>query len=117
MTRGHLDRIRGEINEERFFAIFERNRSLIPSWIFSIVKASKYQDAKGIDYIIETDIGRLYIQIKSSEGLIIKYKHKKGTKSQNLILLEINNKKSDNQILQNFISQANHLKKRFRPDL
>jgi hypothetical protein len=40
--------------------------NLLPYWFYKIFKATKEQDSKGIDFIVLTDIGKIFLQIKSS---------------------------------------------------
>ena len=41
--------------------------SSLPAWIRSTRKATKEEDARGIDFVIETDKGTVYLQVKSSK--------------------------------------------------
>jgi hypothetical protein len=39
-----------------------------PAWIRSFRKATKEEDAAGIDVVVESDVGKLFVQVKSSRG-------------------------------------------------
>ncbi len=60
---GQLDNERGRRNEERALdAVTTANLS----WIRSARLATREEDARGIDLVLETDVGGLFFQIKSS---------------------------------------------------
>jgi hypothetical protein len=40
----------------------------VPEWFVGFEKATKAQDAEGIDFILRTTNGDVYLQVKSSEG-------------------------------------------------
>jgi hypothetical protein len=39
-----------------------------PEWIRSVRKATKTEDRAGIDVVVESDVGKLFVQVKSSRG-------------------------------------------------
>ena len=39
-----------------------------PEWIRSVRKATKDEDHHGIDVVVESDVGKLFVQVKSSRG-------------------------------------------------
>lgn len=47
--------------------------SELPVWIRSTRKATKEEDAQGIDFVIETDKGAVYLQVKSSKAAAEKF--------------------------------------------
>lgn len=67
---------KGRRTEDRFFEAMEVSfvkKMLV--WVFDVCRASQKEDAKGIDAVIATDVGKLFIQIKSSEAGAIKFRN------------------------------------------
>jgi len=48
---------------------------LVRSWLRSARKATPDEDGRGIDIVVETTIGPLYLQIKSSLGAARSFRH------------------------------------------
>lgn len=57
---------RGKQNEDRAVILINQLEEK-PSWLRLAKKASQEQDQRGIDLIMVTDVGELYIQLKSSQ--------------------------------------------------
>lgn len=74
---GHVSNEKGAKNEQRVLDAFATNR---PNWIDSVEPASKKQDNRGIDIVFNSDVGKLYLQVKSS---IAGKKHFKRTQEEN----------------------------------
>lgn len=73
---GNFGNERGRRNEDRFFeAMGVSSVEEVPRWVFGIRRASAKEDSRGIDAIIITDVGKLFIQIKSSEAGATKFKN------------------------------------------
>lgn len=57
---------RGTRSEERVLhALSPEHR---PAWMRDVCKATAEQDHRGIDIVLKSDVGDLYIQVKSSRG-------------------------------------------------
>jgi hypothetical protein len=55
---------RGRVNEVRVLeALALPSR---PAWMRSFRKASEEEDRAGIDVVVESDVGKLFVQVKSS---------------------------------------------------
>ncbi|MEK7642866.1 MAG: hypothetical protein AAB372_00210 [Patescibacteria group bacterium] len=65
---GSMGRERGGQRENRFLAVFREHPRDAPEWFRGVERASRELDRKGIDAIIYTDVGKIFIQIKSSQG-------------------------------------------------
>ncbi|HEY1691121.1 MAG TPA: hypothetical protein VGG39_03115 [Polyangiaceae bacterium] len=39
-----------------------------PEWMRSVRPATKEEDRAGIDVVVESDVGKLFVQVKSSQG-------------------------------------------------
>jgi len=79
MRRINFDR--GLSSEAAIPWAIENAKHILPSWIvLPIERASMALDFKhGIDYIVNTtDVGKIYIQVKSSELLAEKFRNEKG---------------------------------------
>lgn len=70
---------RGYAGEQRVLIALEGNRTSWPEWLISIRKATEDEDIRGCDIVAETDVGKLYLQIKSSKVGIEKF-HKRNRK-------------------------------------
>jgi len=69
--RGILGRRRGRMNESRVLhacLVAER-----PDWMRSIRRATHDEDHAGIDLVVESDIGKLFVQVKSSRTGKLEY--------------------------------------------
>ncbi len=64
--RGWLARERGRVNERRVLEAFALESR--PPWIRRVREALRIEDNSGIDVVVESDIGKLYIQVKSSKA-------------------------------------------------
>ena len=59
-------RKRGRTSEERVLeALALPSR---PAWMASFRKATQAEDHAGIDVVVESDVGKLFVQVKSSRG-------------------------------------------------
>lgn len=56
---------KGKRNELRAVAAFEETTTDTPDWFISIENASPRLDRAGIDVVLKTDIGNVFVQIKS----------------------------------------------------
>ena len=60
-----------------------------PDWYNGISKATMDQDQKGIDFIIHTAFGDIFVQIKSSEAGAKKFLNKLRTNNFRIVVLII----------------------------
>lgn len=58
---------RGLWTEERFLNAIKNSNGNTPAWFKDISKSTKEDDQRGIDFIVQTTSGNIFIQIKSSE--------------------------------------------------
>jgi len=63
---GKLANERGAKNEDRVVEACALPAR--PPWLLSARKATRAEDAQGIDVVIESDVGKLFVQVKSSRG-------------------------------------------------
>ena len=80
---------RGEFTEHKVMAAF-RDAVKLPSWLISCEKVSPELDAKGIDFVIESDVGRLNLQVKSSRAGRESHKEKYEGKFIAVVVVDIN---------------------------
>jgi hypothetical protein len=65
-TLGHAANERGAHNEGRVLEAVERLATEL-DWISGGRKGTEEEDAAGVDVVVETDVGPLYLQVKSSK--------------------------------------------------
>jgi len=73
-------RSKGRRHELKAVAAFKGNFYDVPEWFISIENASLRLDRAGIDVVVKSDVGKLFIQIKSCESKAQEFKddQKKG---------------------------------------
>ena len=85
----NIQKSRGFQNEERFMRAIENGNGNNPDWYNGISKATMDQDQKGIDFIIHTAFGDIFVQIKSSEAGAKKFLNKLRTNNFRIVVLII----------------------------
>lgn len=89
---------RGKENERRLVASFEQYQGTLPSWFFAIYPATQEEDESGADAVIDTqDVGRLYLQVKSSQSGVRKFYKRRRKKMIGVIV--ISDKQSNDDIV------------------
>lgn len=84
------ERSRGFWTEERFLRAIENANGNAPCWFKGISRSTREEDGKGIDFVIHTTVGNIFIQIKSSEAGANKFFKKiKLKRLKNIIVLVI----------------------------
>ncbi len=72
----HLSTERGLQAEEKVKRIFCKERKATwPVWLYGVRKGYEEEDHHGIDFVARTDIGDIFIQIKSSESGALNFKN------------------------------------------
>jgi hypothetical protein len=81
---GHVSNERGQVSERRLVDAVQNLATLGAqglntgrAWITSVRLATKAEDACGIDVVVETDVGPLYLQSKSSPKEAQRFRQKK----------------------------------------
>lgn len=85
----------------------------ICSWIHHVRLATSKEDARGIDVVVETDVGKLYLQVKSSHNGARKYRYKR-PRAKTIILIimpEMSNEKIFNTVQVRLGCLRKHFKK------
>ena len=72
-TLGKIGNERGKENEETTLAALQDG---MPHWLYSARLATKKEDAAGIDIVAESDVGPLYLQVKSSRRGVLEHRQK-----------------------------------------
>lgn len=72
-----IEKSRGFQTEERFVRAIENGNGDNPAWYKGMSWATKKEDQRGIDFIIHTIFGDIFVQIKSSEAGAIKFYRKR----------------------------------------
>lgn len=77
---------KGTGGEARILNLLLSNKDAWPEWLHSIRAATYSEDQKGCDVVIATDVGKLYLQVKSSWTGIEHFKKKRKSKMIETIL-------------------------------
>lgn len=64
-VQGELGRIRGEQAEARVVSLLQQ-ADLVPPWILGARRAAPAEDRRGVDVLVQTDVGILRVQVKCS---------------------------------------------------
>jgi hypothetical protein len=82
-VQGQLGVILGREREETLVSTMNKS-SEKPEWFQNSFRGSLEDDKKGIDVIVETDVGHLFLQVKSSkkEARLFRRKYEKRDKNQ-----------------------------------
>jgi hypothetical protein len=69
-TLGKIGNDRGKENEEAAL------QDGMPHWLFTVRIATAQEDAGGIDIVADSDVGPLYLQVKSSRRGVLEHRQK-----------------------------------------
>ena len=75
-TLGKVNFEKGLSREKKFLRAL-RPPYRPPSWIYEVRPATRKEDTRGIDVVVLTDVGNIYIQVKSSERAKRKFLEKR----------------------------------------
>lgn len=90
------------------------NSTARPHWIYSARKSDPHQDRKGIDILVSTDVGDLFLQIKSSTFFKNKFiKNKKEHHSKYIATAVVHIYYSQEEILQAVLCELEPLRNTF----
>jgi len=101
---GTLGQQRGREREAMVSMAFRESPTIKPEWYRGFRIATKKQDRRKIDAIVETDIGDIYIQIKSSLSGIKKFQSERGCRPIAAIIVNVDD--SDEAIRQKVFAAA-----------
>ncbi len=74
---------KGRENERKVIEAFETARVQTPRWFRGIDWAPQELDGDGVDFIVASDIGQLYLQIKSSDALADRFRTRQARRRYN----------------------------------
>jgi len=72
----HEEKSKGRRHELKAVAAFKAPFDDVPEWFLNIENASQRLDRSGVDVIVRSDIGKLFVQIKSCEAKAQEFKEK-----------------------------------------
>jgi hypothetical protein len=78
---GDVINARGRAREEQVLSALSTMTTVsLPSWFSHTEQACQKDDARGVDVVVHTDVGKLFLQIKGSQKAIDEFvrKHTKG---------------------------------------
>jgi len=113
---GEIGRKRGQETENRFWRAFAYKKEVPfsqiyePSWFYEIYQASAEKERKGIDVIIRTDIGKIFLNIKSSQRG--KKEHQRRYGDWPIGVVVINHDDSDEKIRQKTFAASQILRQK-----
>ena len=84
------EKSRGFWTEERFMRAIENSNGNAPDWLKGISKSTKEEDQKGIDFIIHTSFGNIFVQVKTSENGANIFKKRKRNFRIIVLVIKIN---------------------------
>lgn len=87
------------------------------TWLQSARRASRQEDARGIDVVVESDIGLLYIQVKSSRFCARKFRQKRPNSKAIVVIItpDMDDAKVRNKVYDALCRLRQHfMKKRLR---
>lgn len=104
---GKIGQDRGAENENR--AMYVLNTYPKPEWLKDCVKATFEEESESIDIVCHSDVGKLFLQIKSSETGRINARN-----SKNRVIVVVNAKMSDMEIHEKIIAGLESMRSHFR---
>lgn len=92
------------------------NKNKLPKWIHEFYLSSYEEDQKGIDLIVNTDVGKLYLQIKSSKYGKNKFENKFKTniKRYGIETIIVNTEESEEKLLLKILLLLKRMRKRYQ---
>jgi hypothetical protein len=90
---GELARRRGLENEKRVINACKLKTR--PPWMQDVRKATPEEDRDGIDVVVESDVGKLYVQVKSSAVAKVAFQDKRRRARVAVVVVRPNDSKSD----------------------
>ena len=94
----NIQRSRGFQTEKKFMRAIENGNGNNPDWYNGVSKATIEQDQRGIDFIVHTSFGDIFIQIKSSQTGANKFLKKTKKQKVRIIVLVIKNDYNEENI-------------------
>jgi hypothetical protein len=105
-----LARERGRRSEER--ALEACRSDARPSWIKTARLAARREDHAGIDVVLETDVGRLFLQVKSSEWG--REKFEKRRRKADIAVIVVRSEDDDAKLLAKVSEALGELRAKYR---
>lgn len=105
-TLGKIGQERGRENEERTFRVLTSYS--VPAWFLKIDRATFEEDQDGIDFVVHSDVGKLFLQIKSSETGRMNARNPK-----NKAIVVINAKMSDEEVQAKLLAALGSVRDKF----
>ncbi len=86
-----------------------------PEWMHAARAATHTEDHAGIDIVVEADVGKLYVQVKSSKGGKAAYRERR--RSAHAVVVVVRSRDSQEDLLRKLVGElsklrAEYLKKR-----
>lgn len=104
---------RGLLNEQRFNRMigsaFERRKGL-PEWFKGYRAATTEEDARGIDALVETDVGLIELQITSGRKLAQMKRKKAREQKKERVVVRVLSDQTNEKLLQKTIREVRRIR-------
>lgn len=108
---GTTGAILGPMRERRLHTLLNTTKERLPSWIQSARLATPAEDRVGIDLIVESDVGEIHLQVKSSDRGKEAFAQRPGCAYIACII--VHEQLSDEEILQTTVNAMSELRELF----
>lgn len=102
----------GHEKEKRIAKLLNASLDILPPWIFSARMATSAEDARGIDLVLETDVGDIHLQLKSNEEDKAAFEAKPG--HEYIPCFVVGKKVNDRSLLADIIYAVSELRDEFQ---
>lgn len=109
---GTIGHDRGASNEQLILAACQLKTR--PTWMLSARQATALEDRNGIDIVIESDVGKLFIQVKSSKRGRIAFMAKQRRAEVAIVIPKLSD--SPEQLLAKAVSAIAPIRKKYREE-
>lgn len=110
LVSGRKGNLKGSIAETRAVGLLS---SLVeiskPGWLLDVKRAPLWLDRRGVDVIVLTDVGELYLQIKSSQAGAKKFRKKKRSLMVETVVIGPDD--LDNEVKQRLVEAIQHMRR------
>ena len=110
-----LNTKRGHDNEDRLIRIVCERKIRWPSWFHDIYRGLLSQEGLGIDAVVKTDVGKIFVQIKSSRAYAAKFSNlqRRRRYDQHIAIVVVNLNMNNEDIFQKLIYFVSEKRNKF----
>jgi len=100
---------RGRSSEQRLLEACQLDKR--PTWMLSARAGTRDEDARGIDVVLDTDVGKLYVQVKSSKTGGRHFKERKRSARIAVVVVRVDD--TPDTLLQKVLSAVSPIRKEY----